>query len=97
MKIATIISTILLVIWVILTMVVMWTDELDTTLYIKLSVSMGIVVVAILGNALGGPEFPYKGSTNAIAIPTVMTPESRARAPPGPLVFSRRTQKCSWF
>jgi hypothetical protein len=52
MKIATIISTILLVIWVILTMVVMWTDELDTTLYIKLSISMGVVVLATILIAL---------------------------------------------
>ena len=57
MKIATIISTILLVIWVILTMVVMWTDELDTTLYIKLSVSMGIVVVATILIALALREY----------------------------------------
>ena len=52
MKIATIISTILLVIWVILTMVVMWTDELDPTLYIKISISMGIVVLAAILIAL---------------------------------------------
>ena len=57
MKIATIISTILLVIWVILTMVVMWTDELDTTLYIKLSVTMGIVVVATILIALALREY----------------------------------------
>ena len=52
MKIATIISTILLVIWVILTMIVMWTDELDGTLYVKLSVTIGIVVVATILIAL---------------------------------------------
>jgi len=57
MKIATIISTILLVIWVILTMVVMWTDELDTTLYIKLSISMGILVVATILIALALREY----------------------------------------
>ena len=57
MKIATIISTILLVIWVILSMIVMWTDELDTTLYIKLSVSMGIVVVATILIALALREY----------------------------------------
>lgn len=57
MKIATIISTILLVIWVILTMIVMWTDELDTTLYIKLSVSMGVVVVATILIALALREY----------------------------------------
>ncbi|MFC2057433.1 hypothetical protein ACFLR6_00835 [Campylobacterota bacterium] len=57
MKIATIISTILLAIWVILTMVVMWTDKLDTTLYIKLSASMGILVVATILIALALREY----------------------------------------
>jgi len=57
MKIATIISSILLVIWVIMTMVVMWTDELDSTLYVKLSVSMGIVVVATILIALALREY----------------------------------------
>ncbi len=57
MKIATIISTILLVIWVILTMAVMWTDQLDTTLYIKLSVSMGIIVVAAILIALALKQY----------------------------------------
>ena len=57
MKIATIISTILLVIWVILTMVVMWTDELDTTLYIKLSITIGIVVGATILIALALREY----------------------------------------
>ena len=57
MKIATIISTILLVIWVILTMIVMWTDELDGTLYVKLSVTIGIVVVATILIALALREY----------------------------------------
>jgi uncharacterized membrane protein len=57
MKIATIISTILLVIWVILTMIVMWTDELDTTIYVKLSVTMGIIVVATILIALAIKEY----------------------------------------
>ena len=57
MKIATIISTILLIIWVILTMIVMWTDELDTTLYIKISVSLGIVVIATILIALALKEY----------------------------------------
>lgn len=57
MKIATIISTILLVIWVILTIVVMWTDELDTTIYVKLSVTMGIIVVATILIALAIKEY----------------------------------------
>jgi len=57
MKIATIISTVLLVIWVILTMVVMWTDALDGSMYIKLSVTMGIVVVATILIALALKEY----------------------------------------
>ena len=57
MKIATIISTILLVIWVILTMIVMWSDELDGTLYVKLSVTIGIVVVATILIALALREY----------------------------------------
>jgi hypothetical protein len=57
MKMATIISTILLVIWVILTIVVMWTDELDTTIYVKLSVTMGIIVVATILIALAIKEY----------------------------------------
>ena len=57
MKIATIISTVLLVIWVILTMVVMWTDELDTVLYVKLSITMGIVVVTSILIALALREY----------------------------------------
>ena len=57
MKIATIISTILLVIWVILTMIVMWTDELDGTLYVKLSITIGIVVVATILIALALREY----------------------------------------
>ena len=57
MKIATIISTILLVIWVILTMIVMWTDELDGTLYVKLSVTIGIVVVSTILIALALREY----------------------------------------
>ena len=57
MKIATIISTILLVIWVLLTMVVMWTEELDGALYVKLSVTMGIIVVATILIALALREY----------------------------------------
>ena len=57
MKIATIISTILLVIWVILTMVMMWTDALDGSMYVKLSVTMGIVVVATILIALALREY----------------------------------------
>lgn len=57
MKIATIISSVLLVSWVILTMVKMWSDVLDSTLYIKLSITMGIIVVATILIALALKEY----------------------------------------
>ena len=57
MKIATIISTLLLVVWVILTMTVMWTDALESSMYIKLSITMGIIVVAAILIALALREY----------------------------------------
>jgi len=57
MKIATIISTVLLVIWVLLTMAVMWTDTIDSSIYIKLSITIGIVVVATILIALALREY----------------------------------------
>ncbi len=57
MKIATIISTVLLVIWVLLTMAVMWTDAIDSSMYIKLSITMGILVVATILIALALKEY----------------------------------------
>ena len=57
MKIATIISSVLLVSWVILTMVKMWTDVLESTLYMKLSITMGIIVVATILIALALKEY----------------------------------------
>jgi len=57
MKIATIISTVLLVIWVLLTMVVMWTESISTDIYIKLTITMGIVVVATILIALALREY----------------------------------------
>ena len=57
MKIATIISTVLLVSWVIITMVMMWTEALDSSMYIKLSITMGIVVVATILIALALREY----------------------------------------
>ncbi len=57
MRIATIISTLLLVIWVIMTIVVMWTDELDSTIYVKLSITMGIVVVTTILIAVALREY----------------------------------------
>jgi hypothetical protein len=35
----------------------MWTDELDTTIYVKLSVTMGIIVVATILIALAIKEY----------------------------------------
>ena len=57
MKIATIVSTVLLVIWVIMTMLMMWTDALDGSMYVKLSITMGIVVVATILIALALKEY----------------------------------------
>jgi len=57
MKIATIVSSVLLVLWVILTMVVIWTDALDSSMYVKLSVTMGIIVVATILIAIALREY----------------------------------------
>ncbi len=57
MKIASIISSVLLVIWVILTMVMMWTDVLESSIYVKLSITMGILVVATILIALAVKEY----------------------------------------
>ncbi len=57
MKIATIISIVLLVIWVALTITVMWTDALDSSIYIKLSITLGVVVVATILIALSMREY----------------------------------------
>jgi len=57
MKIATIISTVLLVIWVLMTMAMMWTNGIDGDIYIKLTITMGIVVVATILIALALREY----------------------------------------
>ena len=57
MKIVSIISSLLLVIWVILTMVMMWTDVLDSEIYVKLSITLGIIVVATILIALAIKEY----------------------------------------
>lgn len=57
MKIATIVSLISLVLWVVLTMAVMWTDALDNSIYVKLSVTMGIVAIATILIALALCEY----------------------------------------
>jgi len=57
MKIAMIISTVLLVIWVLMTMAVMWTNALSNEIYLKLSITMGIVVVSTVLIALALREY----------------------------------------
>lgn len=57
MKIASIISSVLLVVWVILTMVMMWTDVLDSAIYVKLSITMGLIVVSSILIALAVKEY----------------------------------------
>jgi multidrug efflux pump subunit AcrB len=57
MKIATIISTVLLVLWVLMTMAMMWTNSIDGDIYIKLTITMGIVVVATILIALALREY----------------------------------------
>lgn len=57
MKIATIISSVLLVLWVIMTMAIMWTDTIDSSMYIKLSITMGIMAVASILIAIALREY----------------------------------------
>lgn len=57
MKIATIVSSVLLVIWVLITMVMLWTDALDSAIYVKLSITMGLLVVATILIALALREY----------------------------------------
>jgi hypothetical protein len=57
MKIATILSSLLLVIWMILTMVVLWTDSLDADMYIKLTMSLGVVAVVTILVAIALREY----------------------------------------
>ena len=57
MKIATIISSLLIMIWVILTMLVMWTDSIDADKYVKISISMAVVLVATLLITLAFREY----------------------------------------
>jgi len=57
MKIATIISSLLIVIWVILTMLIMWTDSIGTDMYVKISISLGVVLVATLLITLAFREY----------------------------------------
>jgi uncharacterized membrane protein (DUF485 family) len=57
MKIATIISSILLVVWVILTMLAMWTEHIDISLYVKLSITLGILISSIIVIAIAVREY----------------------------------------
>ena len=57
MKFATIFSSILIVIWVILTMLVMWTESINGDMYVKISISMGVVLLATLLITLAFREY----------------------------------------
>jgi len=57
MKLATIISSTLLILWVILTLIVVWTNALSQTLYIKLSFTMGIIAIVSIVIALALREY----------------------------------------
>lgn len=57
MKIATIISSVLLVVWVLLTMLALWTNTLDMDIYIKLSITMGIIVLSTIVIAIALREY----------------------------------------
>ena len=57
MKLATIISSTLLILWVILTLIVVWTNTLSQTLYIKLSFTMGIIAIVSIVIALALREY----------------------------------------
>ena len=57
MKLATILSSILLVIWVTLTMLVIWTDVLASGMYVQLSITLGVLVIAILLITLAFREY----------------------------------------
>ncbi len=57
MKLASIISSTLLILWVILTLIVVWTNALPQTLYIKLSFTMGIIAIVSIVIALALREY----------------------------------------
>ena len=52
-----IVSSILLIVWVVLTMLVMWTGVLDSDMYIKLSITMAVVLGATILIALALREY----------------------------------------
>jgi len=57
MKIASIISSILLIIWVILTISVLWFDVIGMIFYFKISISIGIVIIATILISLAIKEY----------------------------------------
>ena len=57
MRIASIISSILLMIWVMLTMGVIWFDVINTVVYFKISISIGIIIFAIILISLAIKEY----------------------------------------
>ena len=57
MKIASIISSILLIIWVILTIGVLWFDVIGMIFYFKISISIGIVIIATILISLAIKEY----------------------------------------
>ena len=52
MKIASIISVITLVAWLIMTLLLMWTESIPFDTYIKVSITMGLVILGVVGSAL---------------------------------------------
>jgi membrane protein CcdC involved in cytochrome C biogenesis len=57
MRVASILSSIFLIIWVILTIGVIWFDVLNTVVYFKISISFAIVIIAIILVALAIKEY----------------------------------------
>jgi len=57
MKIATITSIVLLVLWIGLTMGVMWTDSIGADTYIKLTITLGILIAASIVIAIALREY----------------------------------------
>ncbi|SHO80505.1 hypothetical protein MNB_SV-15-1373 [hydrothermal vent metagenome] len=57
MKIASIISSILLSIWVLLTITIIWFDVISSLTYIKISITIGIIIIAIILISLAIKEY----------------------------------------
>ena len=52
MKIASIASVLILVAWLIMTLLLMWTDSIPFDTYIKVSITMLLVALGVVGSAL---------------------------------------------